>query len=335
MRVLAADVGGTKTAVALVEISARSLAVVRESRYASADFRGLADVFADFLAREKKAPRFAGAGVAGPVRQGRARVTKLSWDIDEKRLARAFRGTAFRLVNDFTANALGLPYLKPRQVRTVARGRPERGGPIALIGAGTGLGEAGLLVVRGVLVPFPSEGGHKDFSPRDERECRFSEFLRRDGGRSEWDRVLSGEGLVHLFDFLASEAPARRSPEISEAFAREPDRAAVVTQFGLEGRDPVAREALDLFVSLYGSEAGNLALQYRATGGVFVAGGIAPRILPAIESGAFLASFRDKPPLSELLERIPVRVVLEPRLGLFGAAAAGYRMAIETTRPFS
>jgi glucokinase len=334
MRVLAADVGGTKTALASVEITARSLAVIREKRYASADFRGLAEVLADFLAGERKPPRFAGAGVAGPVRQGRARVTKLSWRIEEKSLARAFRGTSFRLVNDFTANALGLPYLTPRQVRTLARGRPERGGPIALIGAGTGLGEAGLLVVDGVLVPFPSEGGHKDFSPRDEREYRFAAFLRA-SGRSEWDRVLSGEGLAFLYDFLASEAPARRSRAISDAFARESDRAAVVTRFGLEGGDTLAREALYLFVSLYGSEAGNLALQYRATGGVFVAGGIAPKILPAIEGGAFLESFRDKPPLREFLERIPVRVVLEPRLGLFGAAAAGYRMAMETTRAFS
>jgi glucokinase len=335
MRVLAADVGGTKTAVAIVEIGARSLSVVREERRPSAAHAGIEEILDDFLSGERKRPRHAGLGVAGPVRDGRARVTKLPWRLDEEALARRFRGTSFRLINDFVANALGLSYLTPRRVRTLARGRPERGGPIALLGAGTGLGEAGLLSVDGRYEAFPSEGGHRDFSPRDEREGRFAEFVRRQTGRAEWDRVLSGEGLRLAYEFLAGEREADRSPAVSRAIAAEPDAAAVIARFGLDGSDALCRKALDFFVSLYGSEAGNLALQYRATGGVFVAGGIAPKILPAIERGAFLASFCEKPPLAELLRRIPVRIVLEPRLGLFGAAAAAYRMAMPTTLPFS
>src|SRR5262245_2912555 len=335
MRVLAADVGGTKTAVAIVDIEAKSLSLVRQRRYASAELGSLGEILEDFLAGAGPAPRFAGAGVAGPVRQRRAHVTKLPWNIDERSLERRFPTTSFRLVNDFVANALGLPYLRPRQLRTLVRGNRERGGPIALLGAGTGLGEGALLSVAGRYEPFASEGGHKDFSPRDDRENRFAAFLRKRIGRAEWDRVLSGEGIGLLYDFLAAESGVGESAEVARALDAEPDRAAVITRFGLENADRRCRETLDLFVSLYGSEAGNVALQYRATGGVFVAGGIAPKILPAIERGAFVESFREKPPLSEFLKRVPIRVVLEPRLGLFGAAAAAYRTAIDATRPFS
>jgi len=336
MRVLAVDVGGTKTAVAVADVvGSRSLRLVREERYASAEHGGLEEILSSFLSRETRPPRFAGVGVAGPVQNGRARITKLPWGIDARLLQRKFRTTSFALVNDFVANALGLPYLKPRQVRALAWGRPERNGPVALIGAGTGLGEAGLLWVGGRYEPFASEGGHTDFGPRNAREERLAAFLRERLGRAEWDRILAGEGLGHLYDFLKSEGAAPEMPAVCAAFEREKDRAAVISRLGLDGSDRLCREALTFFVSLYGSEAGNAALQYRATGGVYVAGGIAPKILPALEKGEFLESFRSKPPLTELLERIPVRVVLEPRLGLFGAAARAYRMAIEATRPFS
>jgi glucokinase len=335
MRVLAADVGGTKTAVAIAEVRRGQITLLRQARYASAEYAALEEILGDFLAGERRPPHAAGLGVAGPVQDGRARITKLPWMIDERRLSRRFAGIPFRIVNDFVANAFGLPFLRPRQVRTLARGRPERGGPIALIGAGTGLGQAGLLGIAGRYEPFPSEGGHKDFSPRDAREDRFGAFLRSRIGRAEWDRVLCGEGLGHIYDFLQAEGVAPASPAVQSALAREPDRAAVISRFGLAGEDALCREALAFFVSLYGSETGNVALQYRATGGVYVAGGIAPKILPALQAGAFLESFRSKPPLTALLERIPVRIVLEARLGLLGAAAAGYRMAMEMTTPSS
>jgi glucokinase len=335
MRVLAADVGGTKTAVAIVEIDARALWLIREERYASADHAQLDEILADFLSTERRPPRVAGLGVAGPVQDGRARITKLPWSIDEKRLSRKFRSVSFRLVNDFVANALGLPYLKPRQLRTLARGRPEPDGPKALIGAGTGLGQAGLLAVAGRYEPFPSEGGHKDFAARDAREDRLAAFVRGRTGRSEWDVIVCGEGLGHIYDFLKGEGARRESPAVRDALAQGRDRAAVISRFGLAAADHLCRDALAFFVSLYGSEAGNVALQYRATGGLYVAGGIAPKILPAIEEGGFLESFRRKPPLTELLGRIPVRIVLEPRLGLYGAAVASYRMAMEMTRPSS
>ena len=335
MRVLAGDIGGTKTAVAVVRIGAGSLSVGRFRRYPSARFGSLEEILADFLGAGGRPPRVAAFGVAGPVRQGRARVTKLPWTIDERKLSRATGIPRVKILNDFVAAALGIPYLAPRQLAVLSRGKQERGGPIALIGAGTGLGQAALLDTGGRYEPFPSEGGHADFGPRNATEDRLVRFVRGKFGRVSRDRLLCGEGLGHMYDFLKADGVARESPAVSRALRCEEDRAAVISRFGLVGRDPLCREALKLFVSIYGSEAGNLAIQYRATGGLYVGGGIAPKILPALSRGGFLESFRSKSPMDRLLSEIPVRVVREPRLGLFGAAAAAYRMAIDTTRPSS
>jgi glucokinase len=331
MRVLAGDIGGTKTAVAIVEIGARRLSIGRFHKYASSDFGSLEQVLDDFLAPERRRPTVAAFGVAGPVRAGRARVTKLPWTIDEKRIARLTSVSRVRVLNDFVAAGLGLRYLMPRGVVTLASGDAEPGGPIGLIGAGTGLGQTALITIDGVSEPLPSEGGHADFGPRDATEDRLVSFVRKRFGRVSRDRLLSGEGLTILYDFLKEDGFARESAEVKRDFAKE-DRAAVISRFALARSDRLCEEAVRLFVSIYGSEAGNLALQYRATGGIYIGGGIAPRILPALKSPEFLDSFRRKPPMEELLSRIPVRVVREPHLGLFGAAAAAYRTAIETTR---
>ncbi len=334
MRVLAGDVGGTKTAIAIVAISGRTLRIERARKYASGEFGSLEEIVADFLKGGGRPPRSAGFGVAGPVRAGRSRITKLPWLVDEERL-RAKTGIArVRVVNDFVAAALGVAYLEPRQLATLRAGNPERGGPIALIGAGTGLGQAGLASFAGRSVPLASQGGHADFGPRDAVQDRLVRFIRKRFGRVSRDRLLSGEGLTHLYDFLKSEGNTPESPAVARAFRAE-DRASVISRFALARRDRLCGETLSLFVSIYGSEAGNLALQYRATGGIFIGGGIAPKILPALRDPVFLEAFSSKPPMEELLAEIPIRVVLEPRLGLYGAAAAAYRIAIETTRPSS
>jgi len=270
--------------------------------------------------------------MCGPVREGRAFVTKLPWRIEERRLSRllALPGRV-RLVNDFVAAALGLPYLPPASLAVLARGRPEPGGPIGLIGAGTGLGQAALLPLPAGYEPAASEGGHADFGPRSAREDALARFVRARFGRVSRDRLLSGEGLRLIYAFLRSKGRARESAAVRRALRRE-DPAAVISRFGLAAKDRLCADALALFVSIYGSEAGNLALQYKATGGIFVAGGIAPKILPALRRGAFLRAFRSKPPLEATLRKIPVRVVREPELGLYGAAAAAYRMVIEVRR---
>jgi glucokinase len=333
VRVLAGDIGGTKTSLGIVEIGADRLSLIRHERFASRDYPTLESVLREFLRRGSGAFAAAAFGVAGPVREGRAFVTKLPWRIQEKHLARLLKLPGrVRLVNDFVAAALGLSYLPPESLAVLARGRPEPRGPIGLIGAGTGLGEAALVPFGGRYEPAASEGGHADFGPRSRREDALLRFVRARCGRVSRDRLLSGEGLRLIYDFLRSEGRQRERAVVRRALRQE-DPAAVISRFGLAKKDPLCADALATFVSIYGSEAGNLALQYKATGGVFVAGGIAPKILPALRRGGFLQAFRSKPPLEATLRRIPVRVVLEPELGLYGAAAAAYRTAIEVRRP--
>jgi glucokinase len=334
MRVLAGDVGGTKTALALVEVSATALTVTRSRLYRSGEFAAFEEILEHFLTHEGRVPMVAGFGVAGPVIAGTAKITKLPWTIDERRIASATGIPRVRVLNDFVAAVLGISYLKRRHLLALTAVAPEPRGPIALIGAGTGLGQAALVWARDRYEPLPSEGGHADFGARDDTEDRLVAFLRRQFGRVTRDRVLSGGGLAHLYDFLREDGFARESPAVARAFASQ-DRAAVISRLALAHRDRLCQEALRLFLSLYGSEAGNLALQYRATGGLFVGGGIAARILPAFQRPDFLRSLLRKPPMEDLLSRIPVHVVREPRLGLFGAAAAAYRTSIETTRPSS
>lgn len=330
MRVLAGDIGGTKTAVAIAEIGPRSLSLLATRTYPSADFRTLEQIVEDFLSGDRP-PGAAAFGVAGPVQRGRAKVTKLPWTIDETLLAKRFAIPRVRVLNDFVAAALGISRLPARGSTLLVPGTPDPEGPIGVLGAGTGLGQAAIVVAGGARIVLESEGGHADFGPRDEIEDRLVRFVRRRFGRVDRDRLLSGEGIGHIYDFLKADRKARDAPAVARGFQTE-DRAAVISRFALSGRDRLCGDALSLFASIYGSEAGNLALQYRATGGVYLAGGIAGKILPALKGKVFRESFRSKPPLEAMLAKIPVRVVREARLGLFGAAEAAYRMAIETTR---
>lgn len=336
MRVLAGDVGGTKTALAIVEMGRRRCRVLRLEQYHSADHDGLEEIVADFLSSERARPAAAGFGVAGPVRGGKAKITNLPWRIDERDLERRTRIPRITVVNDFGANALGLRFLGTRQVATLSRGRPDPLGPIALLGAGTGLGQAVLARTGATESVVSSEGGHVDLGPRSPLEDRLVAFLRGRFGRATRERILSGSGLALLYEFLEADGFARPGRAAIAALHGADDRAAVISRLGLARQDRLCRGALELFVAIYGSETGNLALQYRATGGVYVAGGIAPKILPALKAPAFLRAFHDKPPMKDLLSGVPVRVVLDPRLGLYGAAAAGAfgrRRSLRERRP--
>ncbi len=334
MRVLAGDIGGTKTAVAIAEINAERIVLRQSEVYPSAEFPSLEAILDRFLSSVRTRPAVGAFGVAGPVRQGRAKITKLPWIIDERRVAERTRIPQVTVLNDFVAAALGLPYLSTGQVLVLRRGREESGGPVALIGAGTGLGQAALVRSSGRPTAIASEGGHADFGPRSELEDRLVAFVRARFGRVTRDRLLSGGGLVLMYEFLEADGFAPPQAFVREAFDQE-DPAAVISRFGISGEDRLCSEALRMFVAIYGSEAGNLALQFRATGGLYVGGGIAPKILPALRGPEFLAAFGSKPPMEDLLVSIPVRVVREPRLGLYGAAAGAYRTAIETTSPSS
>lgn len=322
--ILAADVGGTKTHLALYESGAGPRRPALECKVPSRDYGSLGDIVRQFLKDTGRRPRFAALGIAGPVVDNASAATNLPWDVSGRALAESLGGTPVRLLNDLEATAWGVAALDPGDLQALQPGRPADGNR-ALIAAGTGLGEA-LLVRDGAgWHPSPSEGGHVDFAPRDEVEDELLRWLRaRYVGHVSYERVLSGPGIADLYRFHADTGRGRPSPGVAREFQVAEDPAAVVTGAALAGACERAALALDRFVSLYGAEAGNLALKGLAVGGVYIGGGIAPRILDALGRGAFVDSFRDKGRLRPLLERVPVHVVLRPETALWGAAAFAF-----------
>jgi len=319
--VLAGDVGGTKTALALFEVDDAGLRLLREAHMASRDYPSLDAALARFLG-EHPAARVDAAcvGVAGSVVDGRVVATNLPWAIDERALA-AWAGTPrTRLLNDLEATAHGVIGLPPAARHRLQDG-VARPGAIAVIAAGTGLGEA-------IVVPDSSgrphviatEGGHTDFAPRDEREDGLLRWLRARFGSVSYERVLSGPGLVNIYRYLAAVGVAPEAPAVAARLLAE-DPAAVITELGLAAQDVLCSCALDLFATIYGAEAGNLALKCLATGGVVIAGGIAPRIVARLAEGGFLRAFCDKGRLARLLASIPIDVALDVRAPVLGAAA--------------
>ena len=319
MTLLAGDIGGTKTALALFDRTERGLVLLREGVLPSRECATLEAAIERFLAAgPRPAIDAACLGVAGPVVDGRSAATNLPWIIDERALIASIPAARVKLLNDLEVAAHGVLGLPDRELHALQAGIPRRG-HMALIAAGTGLGEA-LVVQDGERrIVVPSEGGHADFAPRDDIEEDLLRFLRKEFGRVSRERILSGPGLLNVYRFLRDTGWARESAEVVERM-RTGDPGAVITEMALSGRDPMSAKALDIFVSVYGAEAGNLALTAMAVGGVFVGGGIAPRILPRLTTGAFVAAFRDKGRLASLMETIPVRVVLDPRAPLLGAA---------------
>jgi glucokinase len=318
--VLAGDIGGTNSRLALFEGSAAGpLQSVAERTYPSRDHPGL-DAIVTLFRREFPQPiEAASFGVAGPVVAGWSRTTNLPWEIEARALGVGLSIEACFLLNDLEATAWGVTALGAEDTIVLQAGTPDETCNSAIIAAGTGLGEAGLFPSAGRRLPFATEGGHADFGPRDDLEDDLLRALRARHGHVSWERAVSGPGLVAIYEFLRDRAPGAESPEVA-AEMRAGDPGAAISAAGLAGRDPLAREALDRFVSLYGAEAGNLALKMFARGGVFVAGGIAPRILERLRSGIFMNAFLDKGRMRPVLEAIPVRVVINDRVGLLGAA---------------
>lgn len=319
--ILAADVGATTTRLGLFARRGGRVRAVREREFRSAEASSIEEILGEFLREDSRRKVTACVvGVAGPVAAGRSQVVNLPWRVDARRIGRQLRLRRVHVVNDVEALAHGIPSLTSRQFANLTpRLRPARGNA-AVIAAGTGLGMAILFWDGKRHRPSASEGGHQGFSPRDEVEIELLRYLARRHGRVSLERAVSGPGLRAAYEFLAETARGSRSPTL-ERRMREEDPNAAIASAGVAGEDPTAEQALDLFVSLYGAAAGDLALVARATAGVFVGGGIAPRILPKLRDGAFMQAFRDKGRLSPFVEKIPVRVILEPRTGLIGAAA--------------
>lgn len=328
MHVLAGDIGGTKVLLQLAELDGNSYRVIAEQRFESASHPGLLPIVREFLriTGVQTPPAAACFGIAGPITGGpvrqAARVTNLPWVVESEPIAQELGIARVRLINDFQAVGYGIETLSPEHFVSLQVGTRELGAPCAVLGAGTGLGQA-LLVWQGDhYESIATEGGHADFAPTDEVQVELLRYLSERYGRVSYERVLSGPGLVNLYSFFS----ARGQPVRSGLLGAENPPAAI-TAAGLSGSDQAAAAAVRLFVKIYGAHAGNVALGYLARGGVFVAGGIAPKILAALQDGTFVRAFADKGRMSVLLGAIPVGVITNERVGLLGAVRAASRLA--------
>jgi glucokinase len=325
--ILAGDVGGTKVHLALYDFTGGNLTHKRDQRYAAKDYPGLEAIVKEFLTGEEVSS--ACFGVPGPVRDGRLRLTNLPWTLDSRVLARDLKIEHVFLINDLEANGYGVAELKPDQIFTLSEGDPSQTGNRALIAAGTGLGE-GLLIWNGKThVPMPSEGGHTDYAPRNEDEIDLLRFLKQKyDGRISFERVVAGMGMTSIYEFLRDVRGMEEPKWLGDRIAAG-DPNVIITEMALAASSEICEKTLDMYVSAYGAEAGNLALKILSVGGLYVGGGIAPRILEKLKDGTFMKAFTDKGRLSQLLINMPVRVILESRAALLGAAAYAEARAAE------
>lgn len=331
---LAGDIGGTKTLLGLFEPGERRPAAIAIGEFATLDYEALEEIIDRFLAdRRVAAARLTGVsvGVAGAVTDQVAHLTNVPWLVKAAAIRSRFGVERAFVLNDLEALAHAVPVLAGDELAVLQEGVRVASGNIAVIAAGTGLGESMLLNVEGRFVPGESEGGHADFAARTPRELELVAALTRVFGRAEVEHVLSGPGLVNLYQFTHDAFGAERNVQPRNMMpsklcagvgdvadpAELPPR---ISAAAMERRCAECMEALEMFVSAYGAEAGNIALRTVATAGVYVGGGIAPRILPVLRTGSFIDAFRAKPPMSDLVGRIPVAVILNPQAGLLGAA---------------
>jgi glucokinase len=321
---LAGDIGGTKTLLALYASVTGARQPIAEGEFHSASYPNLDAIVREFLAGKKRQATHACFDVAGPVIGGRARLTNLPWDLEEGTLCQRLGLQNVTLLNDLKAIAYAVPHLGPADLQTINAGQPEQNGPIAVIAPGTGLGEAFLVWCGGSYTACPSEGGHASFAPTDERQMGLSRFLTERFGHVSCERVCSGLGIANIYEYLRSFDAAVEPASFADALSRAPDRTPLIAQAGLQDPEgnPLAATALEIFISVLGDEAGNLALKVLATGGVYLAGGIPVHLLPKLTDGGFMRAFVNKGRLSDLLARMPVNVVTT-RAALLGAALYG------------
>jgi glucokinase len=325
--ILAGDVGGTKVNLALYDFIDGNLKHSRDKQYPAKEYSGLEEIVKEFVVSEKVTA--ACFGVPGPVRDGRLRLTNLPWTLDSRELATNLKIDFVFLINDLQANGYGIAELAADQIYTLSEGDFRQIGNRALISAGTGLGEAFMIWDGRDYVPYPSEGGHSDFAPRNEDEIDLLRFLKQKyNGRISFERIVSGQGLTNVYEFLREVRGLEEPAWLAERIAHE-DPNAVITELGLKAKSEICEKTLDMFVSAYGAEAGNLALKVLSVGGLYVGGGIAPRILEKLKDGTFMKAFVDKGRISQLLVNTPVRVILESRTALMGAAAYAEARAAE------
>jgi glucokinase len=334
MFLLAGDIGGTKTILRLVEVTEVTLTektfkTVREAQYTSASFPDLVPIVREFLAQDTYIkPQSACFAIAGPVVNNTCNLTNLNWVLDTQRLELELEIPKISLLNDFAANSFGILGLKDFDVHTLQEGAARENSPIAVIGAGTGLGEAFLVPQGKKYQIFASEGGHTDFAPRNELEMELLKYLRKKLKieHISVERVVSGQGIVSIYQFLRDTNYEQESPTIGDKIKlweqeskKTIDPAAIISQAAFKQSDRLSEKTMDVFIRAYGAETGNLALKLLSYGGIYIAGGIAAKILPLMQDGRFLETFQDKGRVGNLIEKIPVHIVLSPQVGLVGS----------------
>ena len=318
--ILAGDIGGTKTNLALFSAHGEKLRSELSRTFPSKQYSGLAPILKEFLAGANHAIEAACFGIAGPIVEGCVKTTNLPWIIDSNELRRVLKLDSVNLLNDLEAGAYGIFTLEEEEFFTLNQGELRDAGNKALIAAGTGLGQAILYNDGRRFCPLATEGGHGDFGPRDELEIALLRHLIGRFGHVSYERVLSGPGLFNIYRFLKEDQGMAEPPALSERLSAAEDVSAVISMAALSGDFEICVKALDLFVSLYGAEAGNLALRAKALRGLYVGGGIAPKILEKLKDGRFMRSFTDKGRYDALLAAIPVQVILNQQAALRGAA---------------
>ncbi|MBD3334491.1 MAG: glucokinase [Candidatus Eisenbacteria bacterium] len=328
---LAGDIGGTKTDLALYSLDKGPRSPSSRRKYPSGDFPSLKDLIQRFLDEEGASIAGASLGIAGPVVGKRVELTNLPWVVDAAELEQIFGLADVQLFNDLVGLAQGIPQLPEESLRTLQEGHPDPRGPRAVIAPGTGLGQAYMIRDGDGYRAHASEGGHADFAPADDLEAELFRFLRGSYGHVSYERVASGRGLPNIYRFLKSTGRAEEPEWLARRLAEANDPTPVIVQTALDDSEPcgICAQTVRIFIEVLGREAGNAALRVVATGGVFLAGGIPPRILPLLEDERFINAFRDKGRLRDFMRRVPVKVVLESDVAIMGAACMGLKRLAE------
>lgn len=331
---LAGDIGGTKTQLGVFSTEKVVRFPLYEEEFPNAKYQNFESILSEFLNRIDWPLKSAVLGVAGPVAGGMAKITNLPWVIDEENLCRMYNFSSVRLINDIGAIAFAIPFLDSHDLRVLNQAAPNPGGNIAIIAPGTGLGEAFMTKEGAEYKVHPSEGGHADFAPCNETEVELWRYLRKYYTHVSYERVCSGQGIINISKFLHEKQVKCDTINCSltqEVFTSTEDIAPIIVNSALdrEKRCDVCVNTISLFVSILGAEAGNLALKVLATGGVYIAGGIPRRILPFLEDGTFMTSFKQKGRMSNLISQIPVYVIVHSKVALMGAACYGNKLALE------
>lgn len=326
-RVLAGDIGGTHARLALFQVTAEKPVLVTETVFSSAEYDGLEPIVQEFLREIGETPDRGCLGIACPVEGAVCHAPNLEWDVYPEGFGESVGIKRLEIINDFEAAGYGVPVLTGGDLEILQEGAPRNKGPIGLIGAGTGLGQGYLLWEQGTYAVHGSEGGHADFAAVDSTQWEFLLYLQARHGHVSWERVVSGPGLVDAYEFLRDGREVPEGDRVRLEMQKEgTDAAGVISHHALAETDPLSEAAMEIFIRAFGAQAGNLALTLRATGGIFIAGGIAPKVLPKLRRGPFLEAFRSKGRLTEFMERIPVRVIVNDSVGLLGAAVVASRL---------